>query len=171
MNVVIIVVAIALAAMLGAGLYLVGVGSFGRLQNINDAKSLIEFLDAPAFDNLIDPREEKFLRENLPPPAFRSIQRLRLRAAIEYVMCANRNAAVLVKIGRSVSSEQNPERSSQAQELVNASVQLRLLSFFVLSLLWVKIAFPGLRLALSGVSNLHERLVQQMGTVTRMRVF
>jgi len=171
MNVVIIVVAIALAAMLGAGLYLVGVGSFGRLQNITDAKSLIEFLDAPAFDNLIDPREERFLRENLPPPAFRSIQRLRLRAAIEYVMCANRNAAVLIKIGRSVSSEQNPERSSQAQELVNASVQLRLLSFFVLSLLCVKIAFPGLRLALSGVSNLHERLVQQMGTVTRMRVF
>jgi hypothetical protein len=170
MNVVIIVVAIALAAMLGAGLYLAGVGGFGRLQNINDGKSLIEFLDASAFNNLIDPREEKFLRENLPPPAFRSIQRLRLRAAIEYVMCANRNAAVLIRIGRSVSSEQNPERSSQAQELVNASVQLRLLSFFVLSLLCVKIAFPGLRLALSGVSNLHERLVQQMGTVTRIRV-
>jgi len=171
MSMVVIVVAVTLAAMLGAGLYLVAIGSFGRLQNINDGKSLIEFLDARAFNNLIDPHEEGFLRENLPPPAFRTIQRLRLRAAIEYVMCANRNAAVLIRIGRSVSSEQNPERSIQAQELVNASVQLRLLSFFVLSLLCVKIAFPGLRLALSGVSNLHERLVQQMGTVTRMRVF
>src|ERR1700674_1838742 len=171
MSMVVIVVAVTLAAMLGAGLYLVGVGGFGRLQNINDGKSLIEFLDAPAFNNLIDPHEEEFLRENLPPPAFRTIQRLRLRAAIEYVLCANRNAAVLIRIGRSVNSEQNLERSSQAQELVNASVQLRLLSFFVLSLLCVKIAFPGLRLALSGVSNLHERLVQQMGTVTRIRVF
>jgi len=171
MNMAIIVVAMTLAAMLGVGLYLVGVGGFGRLQNVNDGKSLIESLDARAFNNLIDPREEEFLRENLPPPAFRSVQRLRLRAAMEYVMCANRNAAVLIRIGRSVSSEQNSERSIQAQELVNASVQLRLLSFFVLSLLCVKIAFPGLRLALSGVSNLHERLVQQMGTVTRMRVF
>jgi len=170
MNMAIIVVAITLAAMLGAGLYLVGAGGFGRLENINDGKSLIESLDARAFNNLIDPREEDFLRENLPPPAFRTVQRLRLRAAIEYVMCANRNAAVLIRIGRSVSSDQNPERSIQAHELVNASVQLRLLSFFVLSLLCVKIAFPGLRLALSGVSNLHERLVQQMGSVTRIRI-
>jgi len=171
MNIVIIVVAVTLAAMLGAGLYLVGVGGFGRFQNINDGKSLIEFLDAPAFNNLIDPHEEEFLRENLPPLTFRAIQRLRLRAAIEYVMCANRNAAILIRVGRSANSTQSTERSSQAQDLVNASVQLRLLSFFVLCLLCVKIAFPGLRLALSGVSNLHERLVQQMGTVTRMRVF
>jgi hypothetical protein len=170
MNIVVIVVAVTLTAMLGAALYLVGVGGFGRLQNINDAKSLIEFLDAPAFNNLIDSREEEFLRENLPPPAFRTIQRLRLRAAIEYVMCANRNAAVLIRIGRSVSSAQNPQRSSQAQDMVNASVQLRLLSFFVLCLLCVKIAFPGLHLALTGVSNLHERLVHQLGTVTRMTV-
>jgi hypothetical protein len=170
MNIVIIVVAITLAGMLGAGLYLVGVGGFGRLQNLNDGKSLIEFLDVPAFNNLIDPREEEFLRENLPPPAFRTIQRLRLRAAIEYVMCANRNAAVLIRIGRSVSSAKNPQRSSQAQDMVNASVQLRLLSFFVLCLLWVKIAFPGLHLALTGVSNLHERLVRQLGTVTRVTV-
>jgi hypothetical protein len=170
MNLPIIVAAVVLAVTLSLGLYLVARGNSARLQDINDAKSLIEPLDALAFNNLIDPREETFLRENLPPPAFHAIQRLRLRAAIEYVMCARRNAAVLIKAGRSVKTAQNPERLVQAQDLVDASVQLRLLSFLVLCLLCVKIAFPGLRLSLTGVSNLHERLVRQMGAVARMKM-
>jgi hypothetical protein len=165
MNLIIIIATVTLVAVLAIGLYLVAMGGFGRLQNINEAKSLIEPLDAVAFNNLIDPWEERYLRENLPLPTFRAIQRLRLRAAIEYVLCA-----ILIRIGRSASVEQNPERLAQAQILVNASVQLRLLSFLVFCLLCVKIVFPELRLSLKGVSNLHERLVRQMMAVTRMAV-
>lgn len=167
MNIIIIIAATALAAALGLGLYRVALGSYPVIQDINDAKSLIEAIDVPAFNNLIDPHEEKFLRENLPPSGFRTIQRLRLRAAIEYVTCASRNAAVLIRVGRLASSEHSPERTEQAQELVNASVHLRLLSFLVMGLLWVKIAFPGLRLTLTGVSNLHQRLLHDMGALTR----
>src|SRR6202022_4549321 len=106
-----------------------------------------------AFNNLVDPAEEDFLRENLPPGVFRNVQRARLRAAIEYVMCAAKNAAVLIRVGKAASAEPDPELSRQAENLVTAAIQLRLFSFLVLSILWVKIAFPSLRLSLTELSG------------------
>src|SRR5712691_12037124 len=51
-------------------------------------------VDLEAFRNLVDPKEEEFLHDNLPPGEFRAIQRERLRAAIEYIRCAAQNATI-----------------------------------------------------------------------------
>ncbi len=168
MNSIIIISVTLLAALLGLALYRVAEGGANGL-GITSSKAQIESLDVLAFNNLIDPGEEDFLRENLPPPIFKHVQRLRLRAAIEYVMCASRNAALLVRLGKAVSSAPDAQHSQQARELVNAAVQLRLLSVLVLCLLWVKIAFPGLRLSLKEVSTMHERLISQHGFLGRVR--
>ncbi|MGH9512051.1 MAG: hypothetical protein ACRD2U_07925 [Terriglobales bacterium] len=169
MNLFIIFAVTVLAGLLGFALYRVAAGNLRALPHAGDPKPHIEPLDVLAFNNLIDSAEEDFLRENLPPPVFRSIQRLRLRAAIEYVTCASRNAALLVRAGKAVSPGAGDEQARQAQELVAAAVQLRWLSVLVLALLWVKIAFPALRLSLKEVSAMHERIVRQQGSLTRFK--
>ncbi len=169
MNLIIIVVVTLLAGVLGLSLYRVAVGGLTRLPDTNDAKSVIETLDVLAFNNLIDPAEEKFLREELPLSTFRSIQRLRLRAALEYVGCASRNAAVLIRMGKAVAPEAGAQRSREVQDLVTAAVHLRLLSILVVCLLWIKIAFPGLRLSLKEISALHGRLVSQQASLNRVK--
>ncbi len=167
MNVIIIIAVTLLAALLGVALYRVAADRSKGLAGTNGSKAVIEPLDVLAFNNLIDAGEEDFLRENLPPSSFRDIQRLRLRAAIEYVMCASRNAALLIRLGKAVPVA-GAERSQQARDLVTAAVQLRLLSILVLCLLWVKMAFPSLRLSLREVSTMHERLVRQQAALTRL---
>lgn len=168
MNLIVIIAVTLLAALLGLALYRVAMGPTGGLAEAR-SKALIEPLDVLAFNNLIDPAEENFLRENLPPSSFRDIQRLRMRAAIEYVTCASRNAALLITLGKDLNSVAEGQRSQQARELVTAAVQLRLLSILVLCLLWIKIAFPGLRLSLKEVSNMHDRLVCQHVFLDRLR--
>lgn len=168
MNLMVIIAVTLLATLLGLALYRVAMGSTGG-RGRTKSKALIEPLDVLAFNNLIDPGEENFLRENLPASSFRYIQRLRMRAAIEYVTCASRNAALLIRLGKSLGSAAGAARPSQARELVTAAVQLRLLSILVLCLLWIKIAFPGLRLSLKEVSNMHERLVHQHAFLDRVR--
>lgn len=168
MNLIIILAVTLLAALLGLALYRVAAGRTSGVGGTNP-KALIEPLDVLAFNNLIDPAEENFLRENLPASIFRDIQRLRLRAAIEYVMCASGNAALLIALGKHLNSVAGGQRSQQARELVSAAVQLRLLSILVLCLLWIKIAFPGLRLSLKEVSIMHERLVREHAFLDRLR--
>ena len=166
MNIAIIIAVTLLAFGLVFALYRLAVGTNGS----GDSKPVIESLDVSAFNNLIDPSEEDFLRQELPPPVFRTIQRLRLRAALEYVSCASRNAAVLIRIGKSMGAESGNPHGEQASDLANAAVQLRFLSLLVLCLLWIKIAFPGLRLSLKGVSALHERLVAQQAALGRLQM-
>ncbi len=168
MNLIVIVAVTLLAALLGLALYRVAMGSSGGLGGAK-SKALIEPLDVLAFNNLTDPEEENFLRESLLPSSFKYIQRLRMTAAIEYVTCASRNAALLIRLGKNLDSAAGAARSSQARELVTAAVQLRLLSILALCLLWIKIAFPSLRLSLKEVSNMHERLVRQHAFLERVR--
>ncbi len=168
MNLVVIIAVTLLAALLGVALYRVAMGSTVGLGEAR-SKALIEPLDVLAFNNLIDPGEENYLRENLPASSFRYIQRLRMRAAIEYVTCASRNAALLIRLGKDLGSAAGVSRSPQTRELVTAAAQLRLLSVLVLCLLWIKIAFPGLRLSLKEVSTMHERLVRQHAFLDRVK--
>ena len=56
-------------------------------------------LDLAAFRNLIDHDEEVYLRAQLPAAAFRSIQRQRMRAALEYVGRTAHNAGILLRAG------------------------------------------------------------------------
>lgn len=56
-------------------------------------------IDVEAFRNLVNPAEDDYLRRRLPPPQFREVRRLRLRAMAAYVQVAGSNATVLVRVG------------------------------------------------------------------------
>src|SRR5215475_2601234 len=60
----------------------------------------IQPIDIEAFRNLVSPSEDVYLRERLPAPEFRHVQRERLRATAAYVQAAGRNGTLLIRIGQ-----------------------------------------------------------------------
>src|SRR5882724_1043505 len=56
-------------------------------------------IDVAAFRNLVDPAEDAYLRRRLPGAEFRTVQRKRLLATAVYIKTANRNAAILIRMG------------------------------------------------------------------------
>lgn len=104
-------------------------------------------VDIEAFRNLIDPDEEEFLRENLSGAAFRAVQRERLRAALDYVRCTSRNAAVLLRLGEAAGRSPDPGIARAGQQLVNSALRLRLYASLSMAKLWVGIVLPEAHLS------------------------
>jgi hypothetical protein len=127
---------------------------------VADSKSVTEpLVDIAAFRNLVDPAEEEFLRENLPPSLFRSIQRERLLTAVEYVQCAAGQARTLVRLVEGTRDERTGELPQISEDLAAAAIRLRALSIFVLLSLYVRVAFPRLRISLVQIPTMYENVM------------
>src|SRR5437868_4676551 len=75
---------------------------------LENAIALIRSIDMEAFRNLVDPEEEQFLRDHLPPIEFRAIRRERARAALAYVRSAGHAAVVFAKAGQVAQRSSDP---------------------------------------------------------------
>lgn len=117
-------------------------GRFSARIPVDDLAPRRRSVDMEAFCNLMDPEEESFLRSNLPPRLFRSVQRERLLAATEYVRAVSLNAAILLRIGEATRHDPDSEVVRAGQELANNAVRLRLHCSLVLLRLWMNLLFP-----------------------------
>ena len=144
-------------------------GGAAEIGSVNELQRSTEPIDLPAFLNLVDPAEERFLRENLTSRVFRRVQRQRLFATAEYVRRAARNAALLVRLGEAVSAEANSEVANLGRDLMMAAIRLRALAFLALCLLYVKIAIPGTQLSLLQVPSRYEYLIEQVARLARFK--
>jgi len=86
--------------------------------------SSIRPVDVAAFRNLIDSAEEYYLRSNLPKDEFRTLQRLRLRAAQEYVDQTKHNCGILLRLGESACHNRNSQVSAAALDVVAGALRL-----------------------------------------------
>ncbi len=127
-----------------------------------DLRSRLLPIDIHAFRNLTDPEEDEFLRSQLPPGQFRMIQRERLRAAIAYVWCAARNAAILIQVGESAQHSPEASVAEAGQHLVESAVQLRIFAFQALAKLYLGLLLPGAPIAPAGVAENYERVTRQV---------
>jgi len=82
-------------------------------------------IDLEAFENLIDPEEEEFLRTSLLPSEFRRVQRLRVRAAKFYVAALSQNAGVLVALGQAARLNPDSEIAATGQEIMQKAIFLK----------------------------------------------
>jgi hypothetical protein len=168
MSITVVILVILAAVALALIVFRTAHGSATKIATVDDLEGLTEPIDLPAFLNLVDPTEEEFLRANLAPHDFRRIQRQRLLAAAEYVRCAARNAAIVVRLGEAASAEASTEISGIGQELVTAAIRLRALAFLALCVLYVKTAIPSARLSLLQIPNLYEHLLDRVGHLARL---
>jgi len=126
-------------------------------------------VDLAAFRNLIDPAEEDYLRENLPTGEFHSLQRERLRAALEYVRRTAYNGAVLLRVGEAARRDPNPEVAAAARTLVNDALRLRMNAMLAMVVLYGRIAMPGARISVGRVTDIYENLTQGLVRLTRLQ--
>jgi hypothetical protein len=115
-------------------------------------------IDLQAFRNLLDPDEEDFLRATLSSEQFRTIQRERLRAAVDYVRAVSKNAALLVHVGQAAMRATDPNLATAGQLLFNSALQLRLQALGSTILLYLRMAVPSGRLWGNKLADRYERL-------------
>ena len=144
-------------------------GSSFAISRVEELPEYTTPLDLEAFRNLMSEREEEFLRENLPAQVYRRVQRLRLRAGVEYVRRATENAAVLLRLGESARRSPDPEVARAAQQLVSNAVMLRLMGFATLLQLRSRMILPGSQLSVSNLISRYERVVERVALLGRLQ--
>ena len=99
-------------------------------------------VDLDAFRNLTDPDEEAYLRANLQLAQFRNLERLRLRAAIDYLVGVFHNSALLLHVGQAAGRSPDQRVAEAGRSLVANAFQLRVFSLLAICKLFLRIAFP-----------------------------
>jgi hypothetical protein len=120
----------------------------------------IRAVDLEAFRNLVDPDEEEFLRTSLPSAEFRSIQRERLRAALEYVSCAAQNAGVLLRLADAGRRSPDPATAEAAEKLVQNALRLRVYALQAIPRLYLGMILPGSRISPVGIAERYEQMTR-----------
>jgi hypothetical protein len=118
-------------------------------------------IDVNAFRNLIDEREEEYLRTHLPPHEFRSIHRERMLAAVEYVWCATKNTSILISLGEAAKQSSDPNLIAAADKLLENAVRFRLYAIQSLPRLYFNTVFPSANWAPHFVAETYDTMVRQ----------
>lgn len=161
---------LAVVAVLAAGFLLRAArGQSALVHQLQELEGRTQPVDLAAFRNLVDSAEEEFLRANLPPGEFRTIQRQRMRAAVEYVSRAAHNAAILLRLGEAVRRQSAPEIAQAGQELVNSALRLRVYALFALCVLYARIALPGARISSGRIIETYQALTENAVRLTRLQ--
>jgi hypothetical protein len=115
-------------------------------------------IDLVAFENLISADEEEFLRAHLSAGEFRTIQRERLRAAMEYVSGISHNAGVLLQMGSAALHGPDPKIAEAGRQVIDEAGKLRLNAQLVRMRLLAAMLWPGARHRPAGVLELYRQL-------------
>jgi hypothetical protein len=158
MTVTLILVVIAIIAL---GL----VGWLARRQDVSALKPeelsrQLRPVDIEAFRNLIDPAETEFLRRNLAPAQFRSIQRERMCAAIDYIHGAMHNASILSQMGELARRSADASIARAGEKLVQSALQLRLQGLQAIAKLYIAVLLPNTHFSPAGVTDNYERMTR-----------
>lgn len=113
-----------------------------RTSDFDELASQLRPVDVRAFRNLMDEGEKQFLRDNLPFADFRSIHAERMLAAAEYVYCAAKNAAILIRLAEAAQLNPDSEISAAAEKLLENALRLRLYAFRTIPRLYLAILLP-----------------------------
>lgn len=145
-------------------------GSVGRgVGGEGDLSRRIRSVDLDAFRNLTDPEEEEYLRAHLPSAEFRDIQRLRLRAAIDYLLGVFHNSALLLHFGQVARSNPDERIAGAGRSLVDNALRLRLFSAMAIGKLCIRIVFPGAVLQPAGIIDRYQLMTERAAQLGRLQ--
>jgi hypothetical protein len=135
---------IAIAILLAALFAYFAVRRGRRSLALDEARTLMNSLDLQAFQNLVDPAEEDFLRSSLPADQFRRIRRARAWAALAYVRTLSQIALEFSRFGHGMRNSADPRLAELGRQIVGSAVLLRLRALEAGSRLFVAVAFPDI---------------------------
>ena len=137
--------------------------------DLDELAAQLRPIDVSAFRNLIDEREEQFLRNRLPASVFRSIHRQRMFAAAEYVRGAARNAGILIRLAEAAKNDSDPAVSAAAEKLLDNALGLRLYAFQVVPRLYLSALVPSITHAPHSVVEKYDLATRQMTMLQLLR--
>jgi len=143
-------------------------GQGGAVRSLQELEGCTQPVDLEAFRNLTDPQEEQYLREELEPAEFRTLERERLRAALEYVKRAAGNASILLRVGEAARRDANPEIARAAGELAECAFKLRMYALLAEGLLHVRMLVPDARWSPVRVARDYQGLREQVARLSRL---
>jgi len=129
--------------------------------NLDNLATQLRPIDVEAFRNLIDEREEEYLRAHLPVRDFRGVHRERMMAAVEYVWCATKNTTILMSLGEAAKQSSDPEVVAAADKLLENALRLRLYAIKSLPRLYISMIFPHASAAPHAIAETYETMTRQ----------
>jgi hypothetical protein len=157
-------------AVLALSVLLIAARGNAHAESFNDLMGQAKKVDLAAFRNLTDTEEEHYLRTHLDRSAFRTVQRQRMRAAVDYLWRTAHNAALLMRIGQAARQAADPATASAGTELANRALQLRIYSLLALAKLYLNMAFPGAQFSRSTVADRYEQMCASVLNLGRLVV-
>ena len=143
-------------------------GSAPRLHELTELQSCTVAVDVASFRNLVDAREKRWLVTNLSAHDFRRIQRLRTRAAMEYVRQTARNAAAVLQAGEAARRAGDAEIAAHAERMIALAIRVRMLAVLALLQLLLEYISPASDVSALTCVTGYERLVAAVARVARM---
>jgi hypothetical protein len=146
------------------GLFLIlylAVGLRPKGGNLDDLVAQLRPIDVDAFRNLIDEREEEYLRAHLPMREFRGVHRERMMAAVAYVWCATRNTSILMRLGEAAKQSSDPAVVAAADRLLENALRLRLYAIQSLPRLYLSMVFPHASAAPHLIAEIYDTMTRQ----------
>jgi hypothetical protein len=124
-------------------------------------------IDLPAFDNLIDPDEDEYLRSQLSWFGFLRVRNARYRAAAEYVHMAARNAAILIRLAQSAQNSQEAHISEAGKQLMTLAIETRILAGLAIVQLYLALVVPFWKPSLGSVTQAYTGMRATLDRVVR----
>jgi hypothetical protein len=139
------------------------------IRSLEELDGRTQPVDLSAFRNLVDAAEEDFLRVNLPATDFRALQRVRMRAALEYVRRIAHNATILLRLGEAAGESADPEIAAAGRELASSALHLRVNALLGLLVLYTRMVAPGMRIRVSRVIETYQQSTDRVVRLTRLQ--
>lgn len=137
-----IVIVVCVALMLLLVVAVAAMRQRGQLNRIADIERNWQKVDMEAFLNLVDPSEERYLRQHLPTAEFTRLHRQRVRAMWEYLGRLAFNSRLMMQAGQMVQHHSSGEQLHEATQLVAAASRMRILIFAADVYLAVRFVLP-----------------------------
>ena len=126
-------------------------------------------VDPELFRVLLDPAEERFLRQSLSSAEFRLFQRKRMALALRWLNLVGGNATMLMQLGQLAKTAANPRLAKEAEDLIRVALRLRVNLALAEPCLWLKWLFPGWALSLPAVEIPYEELLSYLSRIRQQR--
>jgi hypothetical protein len=142
---------------------------FPQIKSLEDWEANNHAVEPELFRVLLDPAEERYLRQSLAPDEFHIFQRKRIALALRWLDLVGENAAMLMKLGQLAKMEGNPRLAKEAEDLIHGALRLRVNLMLAEPCLWVKWIFPGWALSLPAVEIPYEELLTYLSRIRQQR--
>ena len=140
-----------------------------RITSLADWEARNHAVNPELFRVLLDPAEERYLRQSLPSSEFRLFQRKRIALALRWLDLVGENASMLLKLGQLAKTEPSPRLASEAEDLIRGALRLRVNLLLAQPYLWLRWLFPDWALSLPGLEIQYEELLTHLGRIRQQR--